>query len=89
MRLRCIGRYRSGAGDYSAGQVVDVADDVAEFLLRDSPGSFARDDGLPAIAEGSEVAGDSASEPDLSAMSTETATGLVTPDRRQRGGRLR
>ena len=40
MRLTCVGRYRSSAGEYSPGQVVDVRDEVGEFLLRDSPSSF-------------------------------------------------
>lgn len=41
MRLYCVSRYSSGAGRWKAGDEVDVDDEVAEFLLRDSPGSFA------------------------------------------------
>lgn len=41
MRLYCVSRYRSSAGAFTEGQEIDVTDEVAEFLLRDSPGSFA------------------------------------------------
>ena len=76
--LRVLGRYRSGHGSFEPGQLLQLNDEQAEFLLRDSPSSFAR-----VAAPLSEP------EPDLSAMSTETASGLVAPDRRARGGRRR
>ncbi len=81
MRLVCVSRYRSAYGEYEAGQDVDVTDDVAGLLLRDSPGSFK----IPAPDKPKAV------EPPLAetAMSTETATGLTAPDRRARGGRRR
>lgn len=78
--LRVAGRYRSALGSYEPGQELHLDDEVAALLLRDSPGSF-------------EVAGepelDPEPGPDLSAMSTVTETGLVAPDRRARGGRVR
>ena len=44
MRLICISDYRAGSVSYHAGQDVDVPDVVAAFLLRDSPGSFRKDE---------------------------------------------
>lgn len=44
MRLLCISDYRSGAGDYREGAVIDVSDSIGEYLLRDSPGSFVAED---------------------------------------------
>ena len=81
MRLVCTGRYRSALGDYSEGQDVDVTDDVAGLLLRDSPGSFK----IP-TPDNPEPVGEPLTE---AAMSTETQTGLTAPDRRARGGRKR
>lgn len=89
MRITCIGRYRSSAGSYDPGQAVDVSDEMAEFLLRDSPTSFQRIEDASSDAPAEAVVGDSAAEPDLSAMSTETATGFTAPDRRARGGSKR
>ena len=89
MRLICVGRYRSGAGSFEPGQAVDVSDEEGAFLLRDSPTSFRVEEAIPASDEGEAVAGDSTAEPDLSAMSTETQSGLIVPDRRARGGKKR
>lgn len=44
MRLLCISDYRSGAGDYREGTVLDVSDSIGEYLMRDSPGSFVAED---------------------------------------------
>ena len=44
MRLLCISNYRSGAGDFREGAILDVSDSIGEYLLRDSPGSFATED---------------------------------------------
>ncbi len=74
MRLNVLGRYRSGAGRYEAGQVIDVTDAQGEFLQRDSPGTFA--------IEGAEA-------PALEHSIEETATGIKAPDRRARGGQRR
>ena len=72
MRLYCVGRYRSGFGEFNPGQDVDVSDEVGELLLRDSPGSFTR------------------TNPEASDPNPEpTATGLMAPDRRARGGQIR
>jgi hypothetical protein len=79
MRLICVSRYRSGYGSYEPGQDVDVTEEVAGLLLRDSPGSFK----IPTPDKPVE-------EPlTEAAMSTETQTGLTAPDRRARGGRKR
>lgn len=79
MLLRCIGRYRSSLGEWNPGDLVQGTDAFLGEVLRSSPGSFEIVDETP--------------EPDadaeITAMSTETATGLVKPDRRQRGGRVR
>ena len=81
MRLICTGRYRSSLGSYEPGQDVDVTEDVAGLLLRDSPDSFK----IPAPDKPKPV-----EEPlTEQAMSTETETGLTAPDRRARGGRQR
>ena len=77
MKLKCLAPYESGVGRFRPGQVIEESDEVCEFLLRDSPGTF----------EAIEVPIESA--PDLGAISEETATGLVVPDRRMRGGRRR
>ena len=84
MRLICTGRYRSGLGDYEEGQDVDVTDDVAGLLLRDSPGSFKIP--TPDKPESVEPVEEPLTE---AAMSTETQTGLTAPDRRARGGKKR
>ena len=79
IHLTVTSNYTSGFGAFTKGQELELDDHVAELLLRDSPGSF-------------EVTGKAMSEepePDVSAMSTETMTGLVAPDRRARGGRVR
>jgi len=89
MRLICVSRYRSSVGSYESGQDVDVTEEVAGLLLRDSPGSFA----LPEPArENPEPEPEAEMVPEPlteAAMSTETETGLVAPDRRARGGRRR
>ena len=77
MKLYVTGRYRSSHGSYEPGQVLDVTEADAEFLLRDSPSSFAK------VAP---VVSDEAPDDD---MSEELATGLDVPDRRARGGRVR
>jgi hypothetical protein len=79
MKLRCIHPYRSWYGTFVPGDTIEGDDETLERLRRDSPGSFEVID--PALAPDP--------PPDLDAMSTETATGLVTPDRRHRGGRKR
>ena len=93
MRLVCVSRYKSSLGSFVEGQDVDVNDERAGQLLRDSPGSF-----VPAVInpepdpERVEPEPDPERvepEPDLSAMSTETETGITAPDRRARGGRRR
>ena len=40
VRLMVTGRYSSGDRRYSAGQVIDVPQSEADYLFRDSPGSF-------------------------------------------------
>lgn len=101
--LKVLGRYRSGLGSFEPGQVLtDLTDEAAELLLRDSPGSFAPAGAgtsprvsAPASAQPPQVAPDDDADDDeddfdpTGAMSSETATGLVAPDRRARGGRRR
>lgn len=74
MRLLVLGRYRNGATVYAEGQVIDVSDAEGEFLQRDSPGTFA--------TEGAQA-------PTLEHSIEETATGIIAPDRRARGGQRR
>lgn len=76
MRLYVLGRYRSAAGSFEPGAAIDVAEEVGEFLLRDSPGSFRRD-----VAEGPPSSPPVATE--------ETVSGLEAHDRRARGGQRR
>ena len=71
--LHVLSRYRSALGDFEKGQELHLDEDSAALLLRDSPGSF-------------EIKGN---KPDLSAISTETETGIVAPDRRARRGKVR
>ena len=91
--LRVLGRYRSSFGSYEVGQVLTLSDEDAAWLLRDSPGSFALAGSAAALAP-PPVAAAPADEADddeddfdpTGAMSTVTASGLVVPDRRGRGG---
>lgn len=87
MRLICISRFRGEADngelfDFMPGQDINVTEDVAAHLLHRSASSFKipePDKPKPAPKE-----------PDTTgAMSTETATGIVAPDRRARGGKKR
>ncbi len=87
MRIICTSRFRGsspdgGTFDFEDGQDVNVSDEIAEHLLRRSPSSFA-------VPVPPEPEPEPEPEPDTSAMSTETATGLTTLDRRARGGRRR
>ncbi len=103
MRLTCISRW-SGMGpdgvehDFRVGQDINVTDYQAEYLQRISPSCFEN----PAViaaekvtkaeeakARAAKVKAEAPDEPDTSAMSTKTATGLTVPDRRARGGRVR
>lgn len=82
--IRCVSAYRSDTGgEWPAGKADVVSDELAAYLLRDSPSSFEL---VQAKPEPSETVSD---EPGLDAISTETATGLTVPDRRARGGRRR
>lgn len=92
MRLICRAAYSSGHGTWKAGDDVDVSEAEAEFLLRDAPGSFKQLDAPPEpeeIAEEAPLEPGQPEEPETAAMSTETLTGLVAPDRRARGGKKR
>lgn len=90
MILKCVGRYRTQNAEYAPGDDLHVSDEMGEFLLRDAPTSFVRVDEVPAsAATGDAATAAVAADPDLTAMSTETQTGLVVPDRRARGGRKR
>jgi hypothetical protein len=40
MKLKVIGRYRSRAVEYTAGQIIDVPEAEARLLLADAPGCF-------------------------------------------------
>lgn len=55
MRLYCISRYRSAIGSWEPGTEIDVKDETAELLLRDSPGSFSFDPPPAVKAEKAEV----------------------------------
>ncbi len=86
MKIICTSRFRGEADngelfDFMPGQEVNVTEDVAAHLLHRCPGSFE----LPVTVEPPEPE----PKPDTSAMSTETATGLTTLDRRARGGKRR
>lgn len=81
MQLMVNARYRTQAISYEAGQIIDATEAEAAHLMADSPGTFSALGVTP-----SPVVAD---VPDLSAMSTETATGIVAPDRRARGGAKR
>lgn len=40
MKLKVIGRYRSRAVEYTAGDVIEVSEAEAKLLLADAPGCF-------------------------------------------------
>ena len=86
MRLRARNNYRSGWGQWVQGKMDDVTDEDGAFLLRDSPGTF---EVIDALEGQGRQEGQEAEAERLGAMSTETMTGLVVPDRRSRGGRRR
>ena len=102
-QLKVKSRYRTQAIDYPEGMIVECTDAEAQALLNDSPGSFesvaevpasnvgeaAAADDLPVVAAEPVIEEEPEPEPDLSAMSEETATGLVVPDRKMRGGKVR
>ena len=45
MKLRVLSNYRNGPDVYyKSGEVIDVTDAEADFLFRDSPGSFEEGD---------------------------------------------
>ena len=100
-QLKVKSRYRTQAIDYPEGMIIECTEAEAQALLDDSPGSFesvaevpasnvgeAAADDLPAAAD-PVIEDEPEAEPDLAAMSTETATGLVVPDRKMRGGKVR
>jgi hypothetical protein len=54
MKLRCISSYRGTVdhlngveGEIRAGEEIDVSEDIAAFLRRSSPGSFAAEGPAP------------------------------------------
>jgi len=51
MILYVVSDYRNATEIYKAGDVLEVAPDRAEFLLRDSPGSFSLDKPVEPKAE--------------------------------------
>lgn len=81
MKLRCVSPYTSALGTFVVGQVFDVADRIGGEICRSSPESF--EEVRPEPPKPPEPT------PQETAMSTETATGIVAPDRRARGGKLR
>ena len=85
MKLTCVSRYQSSLGRWEPGADVDVSDDVAALLLRDSPESFT--DRVAPRTNPEPVAEDVREE--VAAMSTETVSDLVVPDRQMKSGRRR
>lgn len=94
MLVKCVSKYINGDESWAKGHEEDVTDAHAEFLLRDSPGSFQVVATTAKEAKGSPADSDAEAEPpeppepDLSAMSTKNF-GKDIPDRRARGGRQR
>lgn len=82
MRVKCVSPYTSNFGTFKVGQIIDVSDYMGGVLLRDSPGSFVEIRPNPQEERAPEAE-------QVGAMSEETATGIVAPDRRQRRGRSR
>ena len=85
MSLIGVSRFRAEDGDgnlhdYKPGQEINVTPKVEAYLLRCSPASF---------KEAKVEVKVKPPTPDISAMSTKTATGIVAPDRRARGGNKR
>ena len=75
--LECVSRYRRGDREYLPGQELHLTDAQADYLRRDSPGSFK-------VRE--EVAPNP--EPEV-VVASKMSSGLKAPDRRSRGGRKR
>ncbi len=84
MKLTCVSPYRTQSVAYVVGELIDVSDEEGELLLRESFAAFEKQG-----ARAEKVKAEAPDEADTSAMSTETATGLVVPDRRARGGKVR
>ena len=93
--IKVLGRYRSNFGSFEVGQVLELPEEDAGWLLRDSPGSFrlvgsteqTPDPPGPASIDDEDDEGDDFDP--TGAMSSETASGLLAVDRRARGGRRR
>jgi hypothetical protein len=88
VRLECVSRFSNHEHDFKAGQEINVSDEEGALLMRCSPGSFR----LPEPPKPEPVSEPEAEEPteaEIAAMSTETETGIVAPDRRARGGKKR
>ena len=91
MLVKCVSKYINGDESWAKGHEEDVTDAHAEFLLRDSPGSFQVVATTAKEVFASPADSDAEAEPpepDLSAMSTKNF-GKDIPDRRARGGRQR
>ncbi len=87
MKLTCVSPYRTQSVAYVVGELIDVSDEEGELLLRESFAAFEKQK-----TRAEKVKVEAPDEVDVvadNAMSTETATGLVVPDRRARGGRKR
>ena len=93
--IKVLGRYRSSFGSFEVGQVLELPEEDAGWLLRDSPGSFrlvgsaeqTPDPPGPASIDDEDDEGDDFDP--TGAMSSVTASGLIAADRRARGGRRR
>jgi len=58
MKLRCVSPYRGTVdhlngieGEIRAGEEIDVSEDIAAFLRRSSPGSFATDESAAVVED--------------------------------------
>ena len=90
MKLVCVSRFRGEEDgvlyDFTPGQDINVTEELAAHLLHRSPDSFKVPQPDKPKAEPKP---EPMPEPDTSAISTETETGIVAPDRRARGGKRR
>lgn len=87
MQMQCVSDFANELGAWRAGEVVNVSPETAAYLARCSPDSWRI--GLEAPARPAAGDDDPEKQERIDAMSTETASGLVAPDRMTRGGRQR
>lgn len=80
MAVRCISPYRNGSGFWTLGQEI-AGEDLEEWLLRDSPGSWERVKGSEPKAKAVQPDSDDSEPTDKSTEAAPEATKPIKPGR--------